>query len=337
MSDFWRSSGYHLLEKTPDGRLAVTDAYFRAYLQRPEIRPVAESCTAELALHEKLMAEPRAPIGDPELDALADPDAADNYRILLRFRERLARHGTVEGAYLSVFLEQTREVPPLFVDQMAHVVLRNVLDGCTDGLRARAAELLFREQKVTIQEGQIMLADADTVEMYAETGGFGSLGQLVADAQTPLASVELEVLDEHNADLYWARDERHDTVIEVSFARPALDALCRVLEAWVRHFLDVSVSISPVQQITDERWVWHTGLDTEASAILNDLYAGAEVDEARLARILDLFRLEFDDPSVMRADIAGRPVYLAMAMDADQRLRLKPQNLLVNLPLASRA
>jgi hypothetical protein len=27
-------------------------------------------------------------------------------------------------------------------------------------------------------------------------------------------------------------------------------------------------------------------------------------------------------------------VYLAMAMDRDQRLRLKPQNLLLNLPLA---
>ena len=32
--------------------------------------------------------------------------------------------------------------------------------------------------------------------------------------------------------------------------------------------------------------------------------------------------------------IAGRPVYLAMAMDAEHRLKLKPQNLLLNLPLA---
>jgi hypothetical protein len=37
----------------------------------------------------------------------------------------------------------------------------------------------------------------------------------------------------------------------------------------------------------------------------------------------------------MREDIAGRPVYLAMAMDAQKRLRVKPQNLLVGLPLAS--
>jgi len=36
----------------------------------------------------------------------------------------------------------------------------------------------------------------------------------------------------------------------------------------------------------------------------------------------------------MRADLAGRAVYLGMAMGADRKLRLKPQNLLVNLPLA---
>ena len=32
--------------------------------------------------------------------------------------------------------------------------------------------------------------------------------------------------------------------------------------------------------------------------------------------------------------VAGAPVYLAMALDAHSRLKLKPQNLLLNLPLA---
>jgi hypothetical protein len=36
----------------------------------------------------------------------------------------------------------------------------------------------------------------------------------------------------------------------------------------------------------------------------------------------------------MRPAIAGRPVYLAMAMNPDNVLKLKPQNLLLNLPLA---
>ncbi len=50
-----------------------------------------------------------------------------------------------------------------------------------------------------------------------------------------------------------------------------------------------------------------------------------------------VFRLEFADPSLMLPRVAGRPVYLAMAMDESKMLRLKPQNLLVNLPLAARA
>jgi len=68
--------------------------------------------------------------------------------------------------------------------------------------------------------------------------------------------------------------------------------------------------------------------------VLNDLYNRVDVDEDRLKRLLCLFRLEFANPADMRPAIAGRPVYLAMAMDHDDRVRLKPQNLLINLPLA---
>jgi hypothetical protein len=126
-------------------------------------------------------------------------------------------------------------------------------------------------------------------------------------------------------------------VLDLTFGRAGLDALARVLEAWVRHFLDVAVSIQPVARIRDERWVWHVGLDAEASAIMNGLYTGADLAEDRLARVLALFRLEFADPAVMKPDIAGRPVYLGLARDAADRVRLKPQNLLVNLPLVARA
>lgn len=38
----------------------------------------------------------------------------------------------------------------------------------------------------------------------------------------------------------------------------------------------------------------------------------------------------------MRADLAGVPLWLAAPKDADGVLRLKPQNLLTNLPLAGR-
>ena len=75
------------------------------------------------------------------------------------------------------------------------------------------------------------------------------------------------------------------------------------------------------------------GLDVETTALLNDLYEDRPVETARMQRLVSLFRLEFADPREMRADVAGRPVYLALCMTADKLIRLKPQNLLINLPL----
>jgi hypothetical protein len=94
------------------------------------------------------------------------------------------------------------------------------------------------------------------------------------------------------------------------------------------------VSIRPQREIADTRWVWHVGLDAEASALLNDLYNRVEVSDERMERLLCLFELSFADPAAMRPAIAGRPVYLAMAMDSERRLKLKPQNLVLNLPLS---
>lgn len=337
MRDFWRDSGYHLLDRTPEGRLVVSDDFLRAYLRRPEMAPVEDSCAAERALHAAMLEDPRQAVATHRLSELADPDVRENYRIFLAFRDRLLRSATIEDCYLRIFgpSDQANAAPPpLFLDHLVHAILRNILEGCEDPLRLRAAELLFREQTITLHDGAIMAADSETVEMFAAGQGYGSLGQLLVQSQTPLRSLELDVLNEENAEIYWARESRHDTALALNFMAPGLDALARVLEAWVAHFFAVGVSIQPVQQISDEHWVWHIGLDIEGSRLLNDLYNGVEVDESRMQRLLSLFRLDFADPNAMRADIAGRPVYLAMAMTEDSRLRLKPQNLLVNLPLA---
>ena len=39
-----------------------------------------------------------------------------------------------------------------------------------------------------------------------------------------------------------------------------------------------------------------------------------------------------EDPALMRPDIAGRTVYLGLSMN-EGIVRMKPQNLLINLPL----
>ena len=60
--------------------------------------------------------------------------------------------------------------------------------------------MLFRTQKIAVTEdGAVMAADEATVELFATTGGFGSLGELLAQNRTPPRTVELDVLDADNA------------------------------------------------------------------------------------------------------------------------------------------
>jgi hypothetical protein len=277
------------------------------------------------------MDAPRRQVSEEELQSIEDADARDNYRIMLRFRDRLVAAGTVEGAYLGLFKGKI-DIPPMFIDQLAHVVARNILDGCDDALQARAAELLFREQKATLKDGHVLLADLETVEMHAAGSKYGSIGRLIVEAQGDLAKVDLDVLDRNNSNIYWERESRHDTVISLTYGRPALDALCRVMEKWISHFLGLKTKVSPIRKIEEAPWAWHIGLDAESTAILNELWGGGQVDQGRMRNIVALFALQFEDPSEMRADIAGRTVYLALSAE-DGVVRMKPQNLLLNLPI----
>ena len=311
--------------------MRVTDDFLRAYYLRPEVHPVEESNDAERRLHARLMEQPRAEVAENDLEAIADADARDNYRTVLKFRQRLLEAGTVEGCYMGLF-KNPIDVPPLFVGQLAHVILRNVLDRCEDPLRLRAAELFFREQKATLRDGHALLADLETVEMHAAGSRYGSVGRLIVEAQGELGAVDLEVLDRANAALYWERESRHDTVISATYGRAALDALARAMEAWLAHFLGLQAAITPIRKIEEPRWAWHVGLDAESSAILNELWAGGEIDAGRMRRILALFRMELD-AAALRPEVAGRAIYLALSASEEGVVRMKPQNLLMNLPL----
>ena len=329
----WESSGFRLLERDEQGYLAVTDDYLRVYFQRPEMRPGADSCAAELRLHERVMADPRGVVEEAELAALADPDIGENYRILLAFRDKLIAAGNLEHGYLSLFKHGAVATPQLFIDQMSHAILGNILRDCDDFMRFRAAELLFRGQRVSLQDEAILLADEEIVEMHAEADRQAPLDLMAMAEGGARRSIELDVMTAQNKALYGARSDRFDMVLDLRFTGEGLDALCRVLEAWTAHFLKVEVAIQPVRAIDDDHWVWHMGLDAQSSAILNDLYDGKSLDDERKRRILALFELRFADRSMVRPAVAGRPVYLGLAMTADNKLSLKPQNLLVNLPL----
>ena len=318
--DFWTTSGWHLLDRNTDGLLVPSADFMRAYFHRPELALVEESCAAEKALREKLADDPFAVVGDGELAAMADPDIVENYRAVLAFREFLGRHGSIEAAYMAVARGEKFTFPPLFIDQICQMILRQILDGEIDALNLRAAEILFRTQVVTVGDGRIMVADQSTVQF--QSGGDGSPEK---------REIQIDVLTADDADVYWERSELFDTALDIASDKDGAAALARVLEKWVAHFLKLDVRIAPLQRIDDDDWRWHVGLDGDASAILDALYKQEELDEARLGQILCLFRLESDGGFIDR--VAGKPVYLALCQDRAGTVRAKPQNLLANLPL----
>lgn len=335
-NNFWPTCGYSLLTQNAAGHLVVTDDFLRFLLERPELAPIESSCAAEIALHHRLMDAPRADVSSDALAQLQDKDAADNYAVWLRFRQRILALPTLEASYMALF--KGVDVPPLLVQHLTQILLRHVLGEDATAMQARAAEMLVYAQKITIlEDGAVMAADDATVERHATQGSFGSIGELLQQGGIKLRSVDLDVLNADNQDAYWPRSETCDWVLSLNRGQPGLEALCEVMAKWVQHFLGVKVSIQTERDIDDDQWVWHVGLDAQASGVLNDLYQGLEVEPQRMERLLCLFKLSFDEPNDMLAEVRGKPVYLAMAVDENQRLKLKPQNLLLNLPLAQRS
>ena len=289
----------------------------------------------ERLLHARVSSDPLAPVDEAALQAVEDADARDNWREFLRFRERLTAFPTLEAAYRDLYTRPAVDLAPPFVDALVQVITRAILDAKPDAWLCRAGEMLFRPQRVSAEGGQVLAADAATIEVFEQTGGFGNAGRFLAAQGAALAPVKMDVLDGHGAALYFMRDELHGFVLDLTAGREGVRALATVLERWVAHLAGADVTIEPVARVDDERWRWHIGLDQDSTAILNALYRGEPVTEADLARLVSLFRMTFHDESVLRADVRGRPIYLGLACRPDRTLRVKPQNVLVNLPLSA--
>jgi hypothetical protein len=334
--DPWVASGHHLCDRDPSGRLVPTPDLWRAFLARPELVPPEEACAAELALHTTLLADPLRPVPKADLAALADPDARENWTHFLRFRDRMAAAPTLEAAYLSLFRGSVSGIPPLFLQMLAQLVVRAAMEEVADAFTLRAAEILFRPQRAAIRQGALLLADEEWLESLAGAADLGTVGRLLAEAGAPPREVEVEVLSETNSADYPRRSDAHDLALDIAEGRPGQHGLARALERLIAHLLGERVAIRPAAVIEDPDWRWHVGLDTEATAITNDLWNGEAVEQARLARILWLGKLDFADSSRVLPRARGKPVYLALAMDAAQRVRCKPQNLVAGLPLLAK-
>jgi hypothetical protein len=328
MNDFWLSCGHHLLDRDEGGGLAVTDDFFKAYLARPELVPPPEACAVERTVHASLLSRPRMPVSEGDIAAIADADARENWQLLIAFRDHLLRHKTLEAAYVDLVRQGVGKIPPLFINQLVHVILRNALDGIEDARIVRAAELFFRTQRVTAHEGSLLVADEETV-------GGGSQSPV-----TPLVSMlglradaAIDVLNDDNAETYWERSDRYDMAFDLTGGRAGLAALAEAMRRWIVHVLGIEVDIEPLTELREATLTWYVGLDAEATRIGDALWNGAELDEAAMSRVAGLFRLRFHDPSVMLDKVKGEPVYLILAMTSDSTIRLKPQNLVTGLPI----
>lgn len=327
--DFWISSGHHLLDRDGNGRLVATDEYLKLYLARPEIRPPDDACLVERGLHARLVREPRAPVGTREIADIADRDARENWRHLISFRDHVLAHPSLEAAYVALARAKSVTIPPLFLTQLVHVILRNALDGETDGFRLRAAEMLYRPQRLTVRDGIMLLADEERVDGTAVVDHSSPLVAMFGDARAR----DLDVLGTANVADYWRRSDAHDFVIDFRFGQPARSALAAVMTAWIRHLVGVDVRIAPLERVDERNWKWFIGLDQEATRIGNALWRGDEPPDDGLTRIVALFRLDIVDSRAMLERVAGEPVYLIMAMTPERIVRLKPQNLVAGLPL----
>ena len=335
MSNYWPNSAYQTLLTSPDGQLLVTDDFLRTYLQRPELSLVPESCAAEQALNQRLTENPRIEITEQEIGAMADEDIQENYRVWLRYRTRLLAASSLEGFYMSLFKGDGVDVPPLFVMQLAQIFVRHILGDDTHPLEVRMGEIFFRTQKITVLEDSIvMAADEEVVARNAQAGESGNIMDLLKGKSMLTKSADLDVLYEDNAAEYWTRNEDFDFAVQLNFGHEPINHFCRVLEKWIKHFLGVAVRITPMQQISDPKWSWHVGLDAAATEILNKLYNKELLEADELEKVICLFRLDFIDETAVTKVQQGKPVYLAIAMNDQQQLKLKPQNLLFNLPLA---
>jgi hypothetical protein len=328
MKDFWIACGHHLLDHNASDGLVVTDEFLKAYFARPELMPPDDACKIERRLHRELLADPRRAVAAAEVHMIADADARENWQFVLAFRDLLLRQPSLEAAYLTLVRSGSVNSPPLFLNQLVHVIMRNALDGCQDPFVLRAAEMFFRTQRIVPHEHSLLLGDEELIGGPGPTPVLSLISMLGA-----ATSAEVDVLSEGNADSYWRRSDQFDLALDFTGGTRGPAALAEAMRRWISHLLGVDLAIEPLTALRDAKLTWYVGLDAEATRIGDRLWLGETLDDRTMARVLALFQVTFADADQVVDAVGREPVYLILAMTPDQLVRMKPQNLLTGLPI----
>lgn len=328
LHDFWLASGHHLLDRNADGRLCVTGDFLKAYLARPELVPPEEACAEERELHRALLEDPWRAVAAAEIARIEDADARENWSVMIEWRDHLARFDTAEAAYLDI-VRRSLKFPHMFIGQLVQTILRNVLNDCEDVFVLRAAEMFFRPQKLTLQDGKVLAIDLEIAEHHRDRHDSPLLALL---GLPPTSGVD--VLSESTSTHYWSRSDQFDMALDLTSGQQGLEALGKVIARWVTYLLAVEVTVEPLAELHDATLAWYVGLDSEATRLGDALWNNEELDETSRGRLISLFRLAFLDPPDVIEKVRGEPVYLILAMGEDEVIWLKPQNLVTGLPLS---
>jgi hypothetical protein len=280
----------------------------------------------ERQLHDTLLRYPWQPVSASQIAAIADADARENWNVMIGWRDLLVNFDTLEATYLAI-VRSGLKLPHIFINQLVQVILRNILDDCDDAFVQRAAEMFFRPQKLTLQEGAVLATDQEAAAGYAD-GPASPLVSLLG-----LAAPGVDVLSDVNVGTYCARSDMFDMALDLSAGGHGLAALGDVVQRWILHLLAIDVEIKPLSELQDVPLTWYVGLDAEATRIGDALWDGEDLDQSTRARIIALYRLTFAEPANVIERVRGNPIYLVLAMTADGILRLKPQNLVTGLPI----
>jgi hypothetical protein len=112
-----------------------------------------------------LLRDPLQPVAAAQIAAIADADARENWETMTAWRDHLAKHRTLEAAYLEMIRRNIR-FPHVLIGQLTQAILRNLLDDCEDVFVLRAAEMLFRPQKLMLQDGSTIAIDQETEALF---------------------------------------------------------------------------------------------------------------------------------------------------------------------------
>src|SRR5260370_7242089 len=94
----------------------------------------------------------------------------------------------------------------------------------------------------------------------------------------------MDVLNEDNAQSYWARSDRFDFALDLAAGRRGHAALGQVIATFLRHMLAVETEIEPLLEVRNAPLAWYVGLDPAAPKIPDPLWARADPHPHTAAR-----------------------------------------------------